>query len=237
MHANLQQLLSIRDGAPVAAECHAHVAQCRHCQRELEQLECITRNLRALPDDEAPASAWTEIRARLRHDTGASHPASGGWREALAAPFRGELGVRQALLEGMLASGIAVLAVVCLRLWTADLEEAQRQLADGMPLDSAQFAATPASYAGLDEFLSTRWLQERHLELADNNFELNLEKQAYVNELKSRIGMLDYYCLDRKNLTPSERYSIALERSRLMDELLDAYGAPSAMRAKFDVPR
>ncbi|MEO0425265.1 MAG: hypothetical protein AAF184_23210 [Pseudomonadota bacterium] len=237
MHANLQQLLSIRDGAPVDAECRAHVAECRHCQRELEHLECVTRNLRTLPDEEAPASAWTEIRARLRHDTGTSHPASGGWREALTAPFRGGLGVRQALLEGMLASGIAVLAVVCLRLWTADLQEAQRQLSAGMPLDSAQFAATPASYAGLDEFLSTRWLQERHLELVDADLELNLDKQAHVDELKSRIGMLDYYCLNGKNLTPGERYSIALERSRLMDELLDAYGAPAALRAKFEVPR
>ena len=45
MHANLQQLLSIRDGAPVDAECRAHVAECRYCQRELEQLDQIVRRL------------------------------------------------------------------------------------------------------------------------------------------------------------------------------------------------
>ncbi|MEM9385900.1 MAG: hypothetical protein AAGA68_12615 [Pseudomonadota bacterium] len=237
MHASLQQLLSIRDGAPVDADCLAHVAECRHCQRELEQLECVTRNLRALPDDEAPESAWAEIRARLRQDTGTSHPRSAGWRQVLAAPFRGGLGVRQALLEGMLASVVAVLAVVCLRLWTADLQEAQRKLSAGIPLDSAQFPTTPANYAGFDELLSTRWLQEHRLESMGGNSGLNVDNQARIDELKSRIAMLDYYCLNEKNLTPEERYSIDLKRSRLMDELLDAYGAPVPVRTKFELPR
>ncbi len=93
MHANLHHLLALRDGAPVDAQWRDHVAGCRHCQRELEQLECITRGLRTLPDQEAPPSAWTEIRARLRRESGTAQPVSAGWRHELMAPFRGGLGV------------------------------------------------------------------------------------------------------------------------------------------------
>ncbi len=237
MHANLQQLLSLRDGAPVDAAVREHVAGCRHCQRELEQLECVTRGLRTLPDQDAPPSAWTEIRARLRRETGTAQPVSGGWRHALMAPFRGELGVRQALLEGMLASGIAVLAIVCLRVWTADLQDAERQLTAAAALNPAQFSATPANYSSAEQILSNRWAKERTLELADANVELNLDSRRRVGELKQRIAMLDHYCLTKKNLSPEEQYSIARRRSRLMDELLDAYGAPRVIQAKFDPPR
>lgn len=235
MHANLQQLLSLRDGAPVDAVWRDHVAGCRHCQRELEQLECVTRGLRALADQPAPVSAWTEVRARLRREHGPSR--TDGWRHALTAPLRGGLGVRQALLEGMLASAIAVLAVVCLRVWTADLQEAERTLAADQSAENARFQTTPANYASTDELLSSRWLQELWVEIADASAELDLDKQRRINDLKNRIAALDYYCLTAQNLTPEVRYSIDLQRSRLMDEMLDVYGAPVVTRAKFELPR
>jgi hypothetical protein len=66
MHARIDELLSLRDGAPVDAHVRAHVDGCAACAAELARTSALRERLRELPP--APASevdAWPAIRARL----------------------------------------------------------------------------------------------------------------------------------------------------------------------------
>jgi hypothetical protein len=66
MHTRLDQLLSLRDGAPVALEVREHVRVCTQCARELAMASRLREGLSALPV--APRSgeaAWTAIAGRV----------------------------------------------------------------------------------------------------------------------------------------------------------------------------
>jgi hypothetical protein len=72
MHATVEQLLSLRDSEPVAAEAAAHVAHCSTCGGRLEQLRLGRERLRLLPAFESPANSWAPIehaiaRTRSQH--------------------------------------------------------------------------------------------------------------------------------------------------------------------------
>ncbi|MBT8143930.1 MAG: hypothetical protein KJO55_04465 [Gammaproteobacteria bacterium] len=71
MHASTEQLLSLRDGAPVTAEVARHVADCTQCKASLEQSRALQRQLQQLPAVSAPANGWEGIAARLDDDAGA----------------------------------------------------------------------------------------------------------------------------------------------------------------------
>jgi hypothetical protein len=66
MHANFQELLSVRDGEPVAAETVQHVAACSECGFELARLRRLAQDLNRLAPFEAPQRSWSNIRERLR---------------------------------------------------------------------------------------------------------------------------------------------------------------------------
>jgi hypothetical protein len=66
MHARLDQLLSLRDGAPVAAETREHVRGCAECARQLATTSELRDRLRALPGVPEPAAdAWASIERRV----------------------------------------------------------------------------------------------------------------------------------------------------------------------------
>jgi hypothetical protein len=66
MHARLDELLSLRDGAPVDARVRAHVDACAECAAELARTESLQQGLRALaPVPDAAADGWAEVRSRL----------------------------------------------------------------------------------------------------------------------------------------------------------------------------
>jgi hypothetical protein len=66
MHARLDELLSLRDGAPVDARVRAHVDACAECAAELARTESLQEGLRALaPVPEAAADGWVEVQSRL----------------------------------------------------------------------------------------------------------------------------------------------------------------------------
>jgi hypothetical protein len=65
MHAHFQELLDIRDGAPVDSTVLQHIGQCDECGRELARLTTLKGELRQLPGFEPPARAWNGIRERM----------------------------------------------------------------------------------------------------------------------------------------------------------------------------
>jgi hypothetical protein len=65
MHADFQELLAIRDGAPVDAVVARHTLECPECSRELTRLATLKNDLRQLPSYEPPEHAWGSIRSQM----------------------------------------------------------------------------------------------------------------------------------------------------------------------------
>ena len=77
MHARLDELLSLRDGAPVTAASRAHVHGCAQCAAELARLAELRVRLQALPPAPAPDhDGWAGVQARLRAPAGPRPPAT-----------------------------------------------------------------------------------------------------------------------------------------------------------------
>ena len=67
MHVRLDELLSLRDGAPVDAGVRTHVMGCAECAAELARMRALRDQLRALPPVPEPTSdGWIGVRARLQ---------------------------------------------------------------------------------------------------------------------------------------------------------------------------
>ena len=64
MHARIDQLLNLRDGAPVDAEIRAHVQHCAHCLEEAALLARTRERLQELPSFAPPADLFAQIAAR-----------------------------------------------------------------------------------------------------------------------------------------------------------------------------
>jgi hypothetical protein len=66
MHAHLHELLSLRDGEPVAREAAGHVEGCAHCTQRLADLHAVRQRLRALPDVVASGrDGWAQVERRI----------------------------------------------------------------------------------------------------------------------------------------------------------------------------
>lgn len=72
MHADIRQLLNLRDGAPVAVELAQHVQSCPLCTRELARLEDWHKAMQSLPAKQPDAGAWERIAAHARGTRGKS---------------------------------------------------------------------------------------------------------------------------------------------------------------------
>jgi len=61
MHANTDQLLSLRDGEPVEPAVNAHVEDCERCRLEIDRHRLIREILRDLPAVEPPTDLWRTV--------------------------------------------------------------------------------------------------------------------------------------------------------------------------------
>jgi hypothetical protein len=66
MHADFQELLAIRDGAPIDAMLAQHARECPECSRRLTRLTALKNELRQLPGFEPPQRSWAAIRSRMQ---------------------------------------------------------------------------------------------------------------------------------------------------------------------------
>lgn len=81
MHASIEQLLRLRDGADADSTPGAHVRECATCRLALERLNTLTSALRNLPDDSSPPDRWSAISAKLSDApvAGAAPRSRPGW--------------------------------------------------------------------------------------------------------------------------------------------------------------
>jgi hypothetical protein len=61
MHASFQELLNLRDAAPLDAKIAQHVVQCPQCTLELERLCDLKAALRGLPQLSPPSHVWRAV--------------------------------------------------------------------------------------------------------------------------------------------------------------------------------
>ncbi len=130
MHARIDELLSLRDGAPVDARVRAHVNHCAECAAALAGTATVRDRLRALPSAPEPArDGWTELQSRLaqRHERSR--------QLARIAPFAA-------------AASVAALAVfAALRGFDAPIAAGQQARVADRPRDSVRGRAAGA-FAG-----------------------------------------------------------------------------------------
>jgi len=66
MHARLDELLSLRDGAPVDARVQAHVDDCAQCAAALARSSRLREELQGLPPiPDAARDGWASVQSRL----------------------------------------------------------------------------------------------------------------------------------------------------------------------------
>lgn len=69
MHADISQLIALRDGEPVDAVAASHVSTCPVCRRKLDDFRRLRQALQKLPQRAAPAASWELILARRKLET------------------------------------------------------------------------------------------------------------------------------------------------------------------------
>jgi len=202
MHLSIDQLLSVRDGAPVDAAVPEHLAACERCAAELERLRRTRAALRALPDVEPPPTAWEAIAARAAGARSRSRPL---------------------LLAGGLAAAIVVTVMVAGLLPRALRDDPATHAPQAVAArPSGTQAAPPATV--VEPSVAERVAQSRELAwmlqaLQPRRIE-RVSTAATIDVLEQRIQWVDY----QLSLAPEAGLS-AEQEARLWDErvhLLDS---------------
>jgi len=89
MHAGIRELLTLRDGAPVAARSAEHVNACELCGAEVARLRELRTQLRQLPGFVPPQGAWAAIEQTLSNPRPVTTSAFGKRAALLIAGFLG----------------------------------------------------------------------------------------------------------------------------------------------------
>lgn len=85
MHADIRQLIALRDGEPTDAAVAEHVQGCSACRVELAQYRQLKTALRELPDVPSPADAWLVISERRQLECVSRQPRRSHVRRASIA--------------------------------------------------------------------------------------------------------------------------------------------------------
>ena len=64
MHPTTSELLALRDGE-AGPELRRHVADCQSCRAELERLQALREEMRALPEIHPPRDGWSRLRSAV----------------------------------------------------------------------------------------------------------------------------------------------------------------------------
>jgi hypothetical protein len=203
MHARIDQLLSLRDGAPVDTEVRIHVQHCAQCLAEVALLAKTRERLRDLPSFTPPADLFAQIAARA----------------VSRAPRRRSLGVAAAAA----AIVVAVVVFVAVRDRTNAPQLAAKPAVQQHAPDEDMLKLIAQSQQ-LDEIL-------QYLPMRPQVERVSFA--ATVDSLEERIQMVDLqlaYGPDA-GLDRAQAHRLWSERVELMDSLVKVRYAESAPMA------
>jgi hypothetical protein len=200
MHARLDQLLSLRDAAPVDADARSHVQHCAACLAELARLEGMREQLQALPATDPPHDVWKDIEIRA-----ARRP-------------------RRRLGAGIAAAAVLVLALVGLIgfIGVEDGSAERRALAAVEPSSSnddlAALIERSRELEAVLAYLPARPRVER------------VSTAATLDSIERRIQWLDWQLAigPEAGLDPRQAQRLWIERVDLMDSLVKVRYAETA---------
>lgn len=201
MHANTEQLLSLRDGEPVNPDVRDHLEGCGACQRRLQDLDEVRARLRGLPPVEPPGDLWRAV-AVGSVERPARHSFHWGSGLAIAASF---------------VLGLALLMRVGNE---ADPERA--------PLETTP-AATVSGPVETENLVNLAALQTRSRKLEALRAAIPRQPQVEragtamtIAELEDRIALVDLRlrAADALGLTEAQKHALWKERVNLMQSLV-----------------
>lgn len=207
MHANTEQLLSLRDGQIVEAAVSEHVESCERCRREIRRLESVRSSLRQLPPVPPPRDLWKAVAVgSLQKPAGQAwhgHTAQWGAGLAIAASF---------------VLGLALLLRV------GD----DRGDPVGAPLETTP-PATVSQMIEAGNGVSLPALQARSRRLEALRAAMPREPEVQrartamtIAELEDRIALVDVrlHAANELGLTEAQKHALWKERVNLMQSLV-----------------
>ncbi len=202
MHANVEQLLGLRDQGSTPANIREHVAGCARCAQELERLGELRSALRALPQLQPPTDQWAGILAEAE-DKSANKSEAGNSSGGIAWSW--PLG---------LAASLLVAVVVALLL--------PRGMDDSMPASAATQEAL-ATVPATSELVA----QSQRLERLLDRFSyeprvVNARTAGTIVQLEDQIAWVDYGLTvgRERGLDAQEENALWRQRVELMNSLV-----------------
>ena len=201
MHANTEQLLSLRDGDPVSADIMEHAKTCPECHREIARLERVRDALRALPEVEPGVNLWETVAVG---SLDRSTPTRFHWASVVAIAASFVMGV--ALMTRLQQSGDDV---------------------GPIPLETTPAATVAGSIPAVDRSMPALQLSSRRLETLRAALPRRggVERAATamtIAELEDRIALVDLKLnnADALGLTIAQERILWRERVNLMQSLV-----------------
>jgi hypothetical protein len=198
MHADFQELLSLRAGEPVDVEVAQHVAKCPRCGLELGRLQRLAHDLNQMPQFEPPQRAWSNIQDQLAQSP--AHRARTGWIYICAA-------------------AASVVAIAFGVLWTSTIDRDQGMHGAG----GATIGATQTAHD--NESIGQLVHRSQQLEALLNSMPRRptIERaatSATIDEIQSSIQMLDLQLSNTSQVDHKEAERLWNTRVQLMDSLV-----------------
>ncbi len=207
MHANTEQLLSLRDSQAVEPAVAEHVESCEQCRREIRRLDSVRSSLRQLPPVAPPRGLWQAVAVgSLQKPAGQfwhGHTAQWGTGLAIAASF--VLGLALLLRGGDDRGNPA----------EAPLETTPPATVSQM-VESGNAASLPALQARSRRLEALRAAMPREPEVQ------RARTAMTIAELEDRIALVDVrlHAADELGLTEAQKHALWKERVNLMQSLV-----------------
>lgn len=197
MHADFQELLSLRAGEPVAADVAQHVSKCPKCGLELGRLQRVAHDLRALPPFEPPERVWQNVQHHLAQNT----------------PRHGRVG-----WVYLSAAAAAVVAIVASVLWTSTIDRDGGLRTSAIVAGSAQPVSDRDSIAPL--VVRSQQLEAVLQRMPERPTVERPATSATIDEIQSTIAMLDTQLSNGAQLDHEQAKRLWNTRVELLDSLV-----------------
>jgi hypothetical protein len=207
MHADIAELLSVRDSTLVDARVKQHLDECPRCQGELESLRAVRDGLRALPLDETPDVTWEDVLAR--------------------AQARGPL-LRTERFDGWYGAAVGIAATVVMTVALLLLGQREAPVTEMLDAPAAMVNSTPQLMGRSREL-------EQSLRSVDMEGQIMSGRTAStIAALEERIAYIDQRLsrADQDRLSQEQRRRLWQQRVMLLDSLVRLRYA-EAQRADF----